>query len=36
MVYSDYVEEPYALSLGFLPEGVYVAKVNEHTLKIKK
>lgn len=35
-VYCDYVEEPYALSLGFLPEGVYVAKVNEHTLKIKK
>ena len=35
-VYSARVEVPCILHLGFLPEGIYVAKVNEHTLKIRK
>lgn len=35
-VYAARVEVPFALHLGFLPEGVYIAKVNEHTLKIRK
>ena len=35
-VYAARVEVPFALHLGFLPEGIYIAKVNEHTLKIKK
>lgn len=30
------VASPFALDLGFLPEGVYIARVNEHTLKIRK
>lgn len=36
VVYSGVVEEPYAVNLGFLGDGIYIAKVNEHTLKIKK
>ncbi len=35
-VYAARVEVPFALHLGFLPEGIYIAKVNEHTLKIRK
>lgn len=35
-VYATRVEAPFALHLGFLPEGIYIAKVNEHTLKIRK
>ncbi|MBR6629160.1 MAG: hypothetical protein IKL03_04280 [Bacteroidaceae bacterium] len=35
-VYAARVEAPFALDLGFLPEGIYIAKVNEHTLKIRK
>ena len=36
VVYTTRVESPFALHLGFLPEGVYVAKVNEYTLKIRR
>ena len=35
-LFVEHVDAPYALDLSFLPSGVYVAKVNEHTLKIKK
>lgn len=35
-VYAARVEVSFALHLGFLPEGIYIAKVNEHTLKIRK
>lgn len=35
-VYAVRVEAPFALDLRFLPDGIYVARVNEHTLKIRK
>lgn len=35
-VYATCVEAPFTLDLGFLPEGFYIARVNEHTLKIRK
>lgn len=35
-VYSARVEAPFALDMRFLPDGIYVARVNEHTLKIRK
>lgn len=35
-VFEGRVDSPFALDLSFLPNGVYVARVNEHTLKIRK
>ena len=35
-LFVEHVDAPYVLDLSFLPSGVYVAKVNEHTLKIRK
>lgn len=36
VVYTTRVVSPFALHLGFLPKGMYVANVNGHTLKIRK
>lgn len=35
-IYATRVETPFALDLGFLSEGTYIARINEHTLKIRK